>query len=154
MSLISHHTRKRNTRKFFPFRKKKLPVRVMTVEVIYLNWDPLAISTANNANACYFISFTFSLFFPSISFQTFANALRIKGSDWLRAHRQENPPYHLVTRNFTQSFEIFNSQIFTNGVNTSFTKQVRGTKMTKLTASKTHYFHWTFVHEFNTESHE
>ena len=60
--------------KFFPFGKK-LPVCIVTDNVIYLNWDPLAISTANNANACYFISpfinFTFSLLFPSISFQSY-----------------------------------------------------------------------------------
>ena len=96
----------------------------------------------------------FFAFFPFHKFSnlTFANALRNQGSDWLSAHRKENSPYHLVTRNFTQSFEIFNSQIFTNGVNTSFTKQVRGTKMTKLTASKTHYFLWAFVHGFNIGS--
>ena len=51
-------------------------------------------------------------------------------------HRNENTPNHLVTRDFTQSFKIFSSQEFANVVHTSFTKQVRGTKMAKMPALK------------------
>ena len=141
--------------KFFPFGKK--------IESSYGDcWSHLlklrpASNIHDKQRKCLLFYFLyFFAFFPFHKFSnlTFANALRIKRSDWLSAHRKENPPYHLVTRNFPQSFEIFNSQIFTDGVNTSFTKQVRGTKMTKLTASKMHYFHRTVVDGFNTESHE